>query len=135
MGKRNKVRYTAKEVQRIEIILTGSSWVQFLDEDISARAAKGDVLFYAHYSGQSSPAVPDYEVTGYVGYLKMDVFDGKKWCPLLPAGLFDDGEQHFKKSERASDTLALCTELISQRQGAVLLRTYREHYTLDTHAD
>jgi len=77
MGKRNKVRYTAKEVQRIEIILTGTCWVQFLDEDISARAAKGDVLFYAHYSGQSSPAVPDYEVTGYVGYLKMDVFDGK----------------------------------------------------------
>ncbi len=135
MGKRNKIRYTAKPVERIEIVLSGKSWLQFSDEDINDHAVKGDVLFYAHYSGQNAPAEARYDVVGFVGYLKMDVYDGRKWCPLLPAGIFEQSEHHFSKRERAFDTYQLCREIIDAMKGRIVLRTYREHYTLDTHAE
>jgi hypothetical protein len=132
MAKRNKVRYQSAPVKRIEVLLSGRSWLQFEDEDITPQAKVGDVVFYAHYSGQSAPADGDYRETGYVGYLKLDVWEGKKWCPVLVQDVFSKGEHHFSKKERAYDTYILCRGLIEALKGRILLRTYREHYTLDT---
>jgi hypothetical protein len=132
MPKRNKVRYVAKPIKRIEILLTGRVWLQFFDEAISEKAAKGDVVFYAHYTSHNAPVDGGYDETGYVGYLKLDVLDGKKWCPILVTEIFEDSEHHFSKREKAYDTFLLCKERIEALQGRVLLRTYREHYALDT---
>jgi hypothetical protein len=130
--KRNKIRYKSEPVRRIEIILTGNVFLHYVDDEAIETAKKGDLQVYAYNEALNSSRMGDYGSTGFSGYLKTDVFDGKKWCLVLLEEIFTHRENHFSKKERPIDTYGLCREILEKLAGRILLRTYREHYELDT---
>jgi hypothetical protein len=131
MGKRNKIRYKSAPVRRIPIVLTGQVWLKYRDDEAMEQAQKGDLMLHPYNDVLRGPKQGDYESTGYVGYFKLDVHDGKEWRAVIVTGIFEQREQHFSKSERPIDTYGLCAELLAGLKGRVLLRTYREHYILE----
>jgi hypothetical protein len=131
MGKRNKIRYKAAPVRRIPIALTGEVWLRYRDEEEMAQAKKGDLMLHPYHEALRGERQGDYESTGFAGYFKLDVHDGKEWRPVIVTGIFEHQEQYFSKSERPIDTYALCAELLRAMAGRILVRTYREHYILE----
>ncbi len=132
MAKHNKVRYQAKEKTKVTIILTGEIFLQYVDDEEAQHASKGDLLVYPFNEALNTTRQGDYEATGFSGYFKVDVSDGKEWQPLLLNEIFKNNEQHFSKSERPIDTYNLCEEILRGFAGATIVRTYREHYELDS---
>jgi hypothetical protein len=132
MAKHNKVRYQAKEKTKVTITLTGVVFLQYIDDEEARHAQKGDLLVYPHNDALNTTRQGEYEGTGFSGYFKVDVSDGKEWQPLLPTGIFKNNEQHFSKSERPIDTYNLCTEILRGFAGSTIVRTYREHYELNS---
>lgn len=134
MGKRNKIRYQSKPIRRITLILSGNVYLRYQDEDAINTPGKGDVMVYPYNEALNSVRQGDYYSTGFAGYFKVDVFDGKEWRLVLLNGIFPDHENHFSKTEQPIDTYRLCEEILKQMGGKTLLRTYREHYTTDEDA-
>jgi hypothetical protein len=128
--KRNKRRYQSKPVEMPELTLTGRAFLQYADDAASDAARAGDVLLYPSVEALRTLRQGEYGITGYSGYFKCDVFDGKRWKPLLPQGIFARKEQYFSKSERPADTCMVCRESIAACAGRTVRRTYREHYAL-----
>ncbi len=133
--KRNKIRYQSKPREKKILTISGAVFLRHVDEEAIAQAKTGDLLVYPHNDALNSTRLGDYDGTGFVGYFKIDVFDGRQWCPVLPNDIFADGEQHFSKTERPADTYALCRETLEALAGKTLQRTYREHYTLEPDDD
>ncbi len=129
--KRNKIRYQSKPVRRIEIILTGNVYLMYRDEDGISLAAKGDLLVYPNNEALNTNHQGEYSGTGFTGYFKVDVSDGKEWQPVLLQELFPDHENHFARTERPIDTYGVCEEILRGMKEKTLLRTYREHYVLE----
>ncbi len=130
--KRNKVRYKSNPVERIEIILTGQVFLQYVDDEAIESAAKGDLQVYPYNDDLHTTNQGEYDETGFSGYFKADVYDGRKWCLVLLNDIFVNQENHFSKKERPIDTYELCLSILQKLKGRILLRTYREHYYLDT---
>jgi hypothetical protein len=133
--KRNKIRYKSEPVRRIEIILTGNIFLRYVDDDAIGSAKKGDVQVYAYNEALNGNRAGEYDSTGFSGYFKVDVFDGKKWCLILLNDIFPHQENHFSKKECPIDTYGLCREILEALTGRILLRTYREHYELESAAE
>lgn len=131
MGKRNKIRYQSTPKEKILIRLTGRVFLQYRDDDQIAQAAKGDLALYPQNDALHTTRQGDYESTGFSGYFRVDVHDGKDWCPIILTSLFADREHYFSKSECPIDTYRLCEGLLRDRQGSHVRRTYREHYEVD----
>lgn len=131
MGKRNKIRYQAEKKQKITIVLTGQVLLRYVDDEAIDLAKKGDLMVYPNNDALNSNRMGDYESTGFSGYFKVDVHDGREWQPVIISDIFANHENHFAKSERPIDTYNICHELLVQLSGKRLLRTYREHYTPD----
>ena len=129
--KRNKIRYTSKPVERIEILLTGQVYLQYVDDEALERPKKGDLKVYPYNDALHSIRQGDYESTGFSGYFKTDVFDGKKWCLVLLNEIFPNQENHFGKKECPIDTYAICHEMLVALKGRAVLRTYRAHSYLE----
>lgn len=130
MGKRNKVRYTASPKSRVAIVLNGNVYLQYRDDEL-AQSVKGDLLVFAECKQLHTNYLAEYEQTGFTGYFKVDVFDGKDWQPVILNDIFDHHEHHFCKTERPIDTYNLCREMLQKLAGRSLTRTYREHYELE----
>ena len=131
MAKRNKLRYQSQGNQYPTITLMGTIFLRHLEEDAIATAAKGDILVYLSTDSLAyNTHVGDYEAMGYEGYLKADVFDGKRWKPMSLEEVFPKREHYFGKRERPIDTFNLCLSTLQSLQGTVLIRTYREHYRI-----
>src|SRR5689334_8102868 len=100
MGKRNKIRYRSAPVRRIPIVLTGQVWLKFRDEEEMTQAKKGDVMLHPYNDVLRTERQGDYGSTGFAGYFKVDVHDGREWRPVILTGIFMHHEHHFSKSER-----------------------------------
>ena len=134
-GKRNKIRYQSAPKQRVTLTLTGKVYLRYRDDDAIEHAAKGDLMVYPYNEALNTIRQGDYESTGFSGYFKADVCDGREWRLILLNDIFPHHENHFSKTERPIDTYRLCEEILTAMAGETLLRTYREHYTTDTHAE
>ena len=128
MAKHNKLRYQVKEKPKVTIILTGVVFLQYVDDEAALQAQKGDLLVYPYNEPLNTTRQGDYNNTGFTGYFKADVCDGKVWQPLLLGDIFKNNEQYFAKTERPIDTYNLCAEILRNQAGVTLIRTYREHY-------
>ncbi len=132
MTKRNKLRYQVHEKTKVTITLTANIFLQYRDdEEEILHAQKGDMLVYPNNDALNTTQQGEYEKTGFSGYFKVDVSDGKTWQPLLLNEIFKHNENYFSKSERPIDTYNLCLEILRGRTGAVISRTYREHYKIE----
>lgn len=130
MAKHNKVRYQVKEKTKVTITLTGVVFLQYVDDEEASQAKKGDLLVYPYDEALNTTRQGEYEATGFSGYFKVDVSDGREWQPLLLGEIFKNNEQYFSKSERPIDTYNLCEEILRGLAGSTIVRTYREHYEL-----
>lgn len=131
MGKRNKIRYTAEVKNRKKLVLTGNVFLRYEDEeDEISHARPGDLLVYPQNDALNTTRQGDYRANGFSGYFKVDIAEGKIWCPLLLNGIFDHKENHFSKTEYPIDTFQLCGEMLVALAGRTVTRTYREHYEL-----
>lgn len=126
--KRNKIRYKANPVVIIPITITGVCYLMFRDDDEALQSKKGDFLVYPHNDALHTTRQGDYESTGFSGYFKVDVNDGKTWQPVIITDIFPHREHHFSKSECPIDTYHLVEEILKGWEGKTLRRTYREHY-------
>jgi hypothetical protein len=131
MGKRNKIRYQSEKKPKIIIVLTGQVMLRYVDEEAIELAKKGDLMVFPSNDALNSTRMGDYESTGFSGYFKVDVHDGKRWQPVIISDIFSNHENHFAKSERPIDTYSICLDMLQQLSGKRLMRTYREHYTPD----
>ncbi len=130
MAKKNKITYQSKDKPKPTIILTGVVFLQYVDDEAALGANKGDVLVYPNNDALHTTKQGEYESTGFTGYFKVDISDGKTWQPLHLNEIFLNRENHFAKSERPLDTYNLCTEILHNLAGKEATRTYREHYQL-----
>lgn len=133
MGKRNKVRYTATAKTREGIRLSGNVYLQYRNEE-EIETQRGDLLLFAECKQLHTNYFAEYERTGFTGYFKVDVYDGKDWQPLILSDIFRDHEHHFSRTDRPIDTYHLCRELLLGLKDRMLRRTYREHYELSDDA-
>lgn len=131
MAKHNKLRYQVKPKTRVAITLTGGVFLQYEHEEAMASAGKGDLLLYPYNDALNTTRAGEYHATGFTGYFKVDVYDGRDWKPVIATEMFEDGEQHFAKKERPIDTYELCAARLRSFSGRTLVRTYREHYELE----
>lgn len=131
MTRHNKLHYQSKEKNRPTITLTGNIFLQYADEEeVIMQAAKGDLLVYPNNEALNTNRMGEYEATGFSGYFKVDVSDGKNWQPLIISDIFAAHENHFSKKERPLDTYEICAEKLRELAGKQVTRTYREHYEL-----
>lgn len=128
---RRKVTYTATPKRRVEIVLTGNVYLQYVDDEAVEQTKKGDLLAYAECKQLHTNYLAQYGQTGFTGYFKVDVYDGAEWQPVILSGIFDAHEHHFSRTERPIDTYNLCRDLLTALSGRLLVRTYREHYELE----
>ncbi len=129
MAKRNKITYTSTPKQRSGITLNGNVYLQYRDEE-KAESMRGDLLLFAECKQLHTNFLAEYERTGFTGYFKVDVFDGKDWQPVILNEIFEHHEHHFSRKDRPLDTFNLCHEMLVALKGKNLSRTYREHYEL-----
>ncbi len=129
--KKNKKRYQVTVRTKILITLTGKVYLQYVDEEQIGQAVKGDIMVFAQNEALHTTRFAEYDETGFSGYFKVDVFDGKTWQPVIISNMFPQHENHFGKKERPIDTYAICSEMLRAMAGVNLLRTYREHYIPD----
>ncbi len=130
MAKRNKISYQVKEKTKVTITLTGVVLLQYVDDEAALTAKKGDLLVYPNNEALNTTRLGEYQNTGFTGYFKVDISDGRNWQPLLLNSIFKDNVHHFSKSERPFDTYNLCAEILRGLAGSTVERTYREHYQL-----
>ncbi|MDX1975818.1 MAG: hypothetical protein SFT92_09130 [Rickettsiales bacterium] len=126
--KRNKIRYKTTIKEKKSLILSGKVYLEYIDDEAIEAPQKGDLMAYARCDALHSTRFAEYEATGFSGYFKLDVYDGKQWCLVLTQTIFPENENYFSKTERPIDTYELCAELLSGWEGKALERTYREHY-------
>ena len=125
---KRKICYQSKSVPRIPIMLSGEVYLRYVDDGALEKPSKGDLMVYPYEEALNGARLGRYEETGFSGYFKVDVFDGKKWCLVLLNDIFPERENHFSKKERPIDTYALCKPILQNMKEKTLLRTYREHY-------
>ena len=132
MGKRNKIRYQATVKEKKLVALSGMVYLRYEDEEAIEQGAKGDLLAYPYNDELNSTRQGDYYSTGFSGYFKLEMHDGKQWRLVILDDIFTQREHHFSKTECPIDTYNLCAEMLKALAGRNMVRTYREHYELDT---
>ena len=128
--KRNKIRYKSEVKEYKYISLTGVVFLMFRDDIEMLQAKKGDVMMHPQNEALHTTRQGDYENNGFSGYFKLDVCDGKEWCPVILPEIFTDKENHFSKTEYPIDTFGLCEDHLKTLTGKRLRRIYREHYEI-----
>jgi hypothetical protein len=117
------------------LLLTGTIYLKYEDEEQIATAQKGDITLYLNTdTSDRVPLKGNYYAKGYVGYFKADIFDGKEWQVLNITDFLEDKEHHFSKSECAIDTYHLIREMLEGHAGTEVYKGYRGgHYTTYLH--
>lgn len=129
--KRNKIRYQSKPKEKVFLAPSGNIYLRYVDDDALAEPKKGDLMVYPYNDELNGISMGMYGETGFNGYFKADIFDGKKWCLILLNDIFPNGENRFTKKERPEDTYVIVREMLEKICERPLLRTYREHYMLN----
>lgn len=135
MAKRNKIRYKVNTKEKKTITLTGQVYLEYADEEALEHPVRGDLMMYPYNEPLNTTHRGDYSTTGFAGYFKVNVFEGNVWCLVQVNDIFEHQEHHFSKMECPIDTYHLCADILRALAGRKLMRTYREHYTLDDAQD
>ena len=131
---KRKKSYQSKDRPAKELVLSGKVFLRYEDDEAIESAGKGDLVVYPINDSLNGARLGAYEEVGFVGYFKVEVYDGASWCLVRLNEIFPAKEHHFGKKERPCDTYALCLDILEALKGKTLLRTYREHYNLSEHA-
>ncbi len=118
------------------LLLTGTIYLKYEDEEQIAQAVKGDITLYLNTdTSDRVPLKGNYYAKGYAGYFKADIYDGKEWQVLHITDFLEDKEHHFSKSECSIDTYHLIREILAEKAGTEVYRSYRGgHYTTYLHS-
>jgi hypothetical protein len=135
MGKRNKIRYKAEVKPKHILVISENIYLRYVDDEAIEAPQKGDLQVFPRNDALNSTRLGEYEGTGYSGYFKVDIYDGRNWQPVIITNIFTRQENHFSKKERPIDTYYICEEVLKNWQGKSLVRTYREHYVPDDEDD
>jgi len=110
-----------------KIKLTGKVYIKYIDDILSPKA--GDILLLLN-DDATNPIVGDYENIKTSGYMKAKIFDELVWQNIDIAELCTEKENKFAKKQRAIDSALLCKDIINERAGIIVNRTYRGHFTM-----
>lgn len=127
---KKKIRYTVNDKPKKLIVLSGEIGLQYVDDEQLESAAKGDLKLFPKCDELHETYFAQYDSTGFAGYFKVDVWDGRQWCPVVLAEIFERKEHYFGKKELPIDCYYLCRDMLQALKGRQLARTYREHYEL-----
>jgi hypothetical protein len=130
MTKHNKKRYQATLKPTHPIELSGRVFLMYRDEELMERADKGDLLAYPSTKELHDVYQGSYDVTGFDGYFRIDVYNGKEWLPVVLQSLFPKREHYFGKHECAIDVYEMIVPILAEFKGRTVERKYREHYEL-----
>jgi hypothetical protein len=124
------MRGQAKTVK--SLFLSGNVYLKYEDEEALETPEKGDICLYLNTENTDKTRIKgDYFRTGYAGYYKAEIFDGKEWQFLNVNDFCEHKEHYFSKSERSFDTYTLCSEFFRNAAGAEVFKGYRGgHYSL-----
>ncbi|MBN8828474.1 MAG: hypothetical protein J0H68_07190 [Sphingobacteriia bacterium] len=112
------------------IVLSGKLFLKYVDDQVLPE--NGDVLFVLN-NDSTSVYKGTYYSTGYAGFFKIFVFDGRIWQHLIENEFFENKENYFSKKEKPIDAFYICEEIMRSKIGTLVYKTYREHYTTYLH--
>jgi hypothetical protein len=123
------MRGQAKTVK--SLIMSGNVYLKYEDDEALESPEKGDLYLYLNTENtDKTPIKGDYFRTGYAGYFKAEIFDGKEWQLITVTDFCEDKEHYFHKSERSIDTYHLCSEILRSAEGTEVFKGYRGgHYS------
>ena len=124
------MRGQAKTVKTLTI--SGNVYLKYEDGEAMEAPLVGDIFLYLSTENTDKVLIKgDYFRTGYAGYFKADIFDGKEWQLLHVPDFCEDKEHYFSKSERSIDRYQFCSDYFRKHEGSVVYKTYRGgHYSL-----
>ncbi|WP_425363833.1 hypothetical protein [Candidatus Tisiphia endosymbiont of Hybos culiciformis] len=108
------------------IELTGKVYIKYIDSITKLNV--GDIKLLLNDDALSVNK-GDYENLKSSGYIKAKIFDGLVWQNISISELCTEKEYKFTKRQKAIDSALLCKTIIEDRQGVMLYRTYRGHFT------
>jgi hypothetical protein len=117
------------------LIITGQVYLQYEDDEDIAAAEAGDIVLFLNLDIIPTFSSGDYYKKYLGGSFKADIYDGKTWCPLLLADLCEHKEHFFSKSEIPIDSYNFCKQIIAEKAGIALYRSYRLHYSTYLHEE
>ena len=110
-----------------KIKLTGKVNIKYIDDTTNPQI--GDIILLLN-DDAVNPIVGDYENTKTSGYIKAKVFDNLVWQNIDISEFCITKENKFAKKQRAIDSALLCKDIITQKVGTIINKTYRGHFTL-----
>jgi hypothetical protein len=110
-----------------KIKLTGKVSIKYIDD--IAQPQLGDIMLLLN-DDAVNPVVGDYENTKTSGYIKAKIFDNLVWQNIDIAEFCTERENKFAKKQKSIDSAVLCKEIIAEKAGITVNRTYRGHFTL-----
>jgi hypothetical protein len=113
-----------------ELSISGNSFYMYLHEEEIKLAKKGDVAFFSVLETKATDPWRTFETSGFKGYLKAKISDGKEWNHINLAEIFEFRENFFSKQDIPLNVYYLCSELIKLQKGLKLYKTYRDHYSI-----
>ena len=111
------------------LTLSGKIFLEIEDEEEILAAEKGDLLFRINIDAQNYETLGDYRISGYKGFFRISVYDGKSWFYLSPTEFFEHKENYFAKNEYPYNCYLNCKEIMEKFKGETLYKSYRDHYT------
>jgi hypothetical protein len=114
------------------LIITGRIWLKYEQEEAELEANRqiGDIQIYLHDENHRYSSARSYMSSGPAGYFRADIYDGYKWSILSLTDLLPGQEHHFSKGQYPIDSSRLCKEVLAQKEGVIVYRSYRDgHYT------
>lgn len=130
VGRKNKIRYVAKDKPKKLIGISGVIGLLYADDAQLDAPEKGDFKVFPKCEELHEAYFAQYEALGFSGYFKVDVWDGRSWCPVVLAEIFPERTHYFGKKDLPIDCYHLCYDVLHTLKGRQLARTYREHYEL-----
>ena len=111
------------------IILSGIVYLEIEDEEKILAAQKGDIQLKMEIDAQNYENIGNYRVSGFKGYFRLNVYDGRDWFHLSSPEFFEAKENNFSKNEYPYDCFLYCHRFLEKFKGDVLYKSYRDHYT------
>lgn len=130
MSRKRKKTYQSEQKPQKLITITGEVGLLYVDQEQLKNPALGDLGVFPNCDELHMDDGESYYALGFNGYFRVDVWDGKKWCPVVLSEVFPGREHYFSKKDMPIDVYERCKDILLDLDGEKLLRTYREHYEL-----
>ena len=110
-----------------KIKLTGKVSIKYIDDLTHPQI--GDIKLLLN-DDAINPVAGDYENTKLSGYIKAKIFDNLVWQNIDISEFCTERENKFAKKQYSIDSALLCKEIITQKAGTIVNKTYRGHFTM-----